>query len=194
MGVEKFVDPEKTTQGKPRAVVPLTDLKTLWINTGTRCNLQCENCYIESTPTNDSLEYITSKQVQTYLDEIYQLNLQTKEIGLTGGEPFLNPNLIKIITLCLERNFNLLILTNGYKVIDRYKDQLQFLNSQYHNQLNLRFSLDHYSLEVHEKERGSGTFHPTLRNIKWFAEQGFNISIAGRSLIHEKMATALHGY
>jgi hypothetical protein len=46
----KFRNPDLTAKGEPRAHVPLSRLDTLWINTGTLCNITCANCYIESSP------------------------------------------------------------------------------------------------------------------------------------------------
>ena len=56
----KFRDPFVTAKGEPRARVALGRLDTLWINTGTLCNLACKSCYIESSPVNDSLVYRVS--------------------------------------------------------------------------------------------------------------------------------------
>ena len=58
----KFQDPKSTAKGEPRASVALPELTTLWINTGTLCNLSCANCYIKSTPKNDRLVYITAAE------------------------------------------------------------------------------------------------------------------------------------
>ena len=55
----KFCNPTTTAEGKARATVAVTKLRTLWLNTGTLCNLTCENCYIESSPSNDRLAYLT---------------------------------------------------------------------------------------------------------------------------------------
>ena len=49
----KFEDPSWTATGENRAEVSLQSLETLWINTGTLCNIACVNCYIESSPSND---------------------------------------------------------------------------------------------------------------------------------------------
>jgi hypothetical protein len=65
--VGKFVDPALTAKGEDRATVALTNPETLWFNTGTLCNIECVNCYIASSPTNDSLVYITTAEVQDYL-------------------------------------------------------------------------------------------------------------------------------
>ena len=83
----KFQDPLRTATGEERASVELVGLRTLWINTGTLCNLTCANCYIESSPTNDCLVYLTPAEVTGYLDEIARDGHPTEEIGFTGGEP-----------------------------------------------------------------------------------------------------------
>lgn len=190
----KFRDPEITGKGESRAYVDLIKLETLWFNTGTRCNLQCENCYIESSPTNDELLFISRNDVEKYLNEIRDLELETKNISFTGGEPFINKEMLPMLRLCLERNFKILILTNAYRAIDRYFDELSELNQKYPEKLSLRISLDHYTSEVHEKERGSGTFERTLITIKKLSDMGIRISIAGRSLATESRMQALEGY
>ena len=65
----KFIDPVKfknkdlTINGERRARVSLLELRTLLVNTGTLCNLTCKNCYIESSPLNDRLVYISKDDV-----------------------------------------------------------------------------------------------------------------------------------
>ncbi|MDA1072051.1 MAG: radical SAM protein, partial [Proteobacteria bacterium] len=93
----KFADPEVTARGERRAGVQLDRLDTLWINTGTLCNLTCAGCYIESSPRNDRLVYITAAEVAAYLDEIERDALGTREIGFTGGEPFINPDFLAMV-------------------------------------------------------------------------------------------------
>src|ERR687885_1954685 len=101
----KFRDPAVTAKGEARARVALERLETLWINTGTLCNLACANCYIESSPRNDRLAYITAAEVAAYLDEIERDRLGTEEIGFTGGEPFMNKEVPAVIADALEPGF-----------------------------------------------------------------------------------------
>jgi hypothetical protein len=56
----KFQNALLTAKGEQRAHVGLKALETLWFNTGTLCNLTCRNCYIESSPRNDRLVYLTA--------------------------------------------------------------------------------------------------------------------------------------
>ena len=75
----------------------------MWFNTGTLCNLTCQHCYIESSPKNDRLVYLTAAEVAEYLDEIDAGALPTSLIGFTGGEPFMNPELPAMLEDVLSR-------------------------------------------------------------------------------------------
>src|SRR3954452_22937876 len=90
----KFQDPLVTAKGEKRATVALKALETLWFNTGTLCNLICRNCYMESSPLNDRLAWLSLADVLSYLDEIARAALPTRLIGFTGAEPFMNPDFI----------------------------------------------------------------------------------------------------
>lgn len=94
LGAGKFRDPRFTADGSARAAVALTQLTTLWFNTGTLCNIACASCYIESSPRNDALVYLSAGEVEAYLGEIAALGLTTREIGFTGGEPFMNRDIL----------------------------------------------------------------------------------------------------
>lgn len=184
MSYAKFENEKVTAKGETRAWVTLRDLKTLWFNTGTQCNLSCENCYIESNPTNDRLVYLTLDDVTPFIHEAK--NEHVELIGLTGGEPFLNPNIISILKSILESGIEVLVLTNAYRVIKRHESALLNLKEEFGDKLHLRVSLDHYTKKVHEEQRGPNTFERTLERLKWLYDMGFNISIAGRSLLQEE--------
>src|SRR5438094_1026550 len=121
---KKFQDPFVTAAGERRAQVALRSLDTLWFNTGTLCNLACHNCYIESSPKNDRLAYLSAAEVAGYLDEIAGLGLRTGLIGFTGGEPFLNPEFPAMLDLALGRGFRVLVLTNAMKPMHKQKPAL----------------------------------------------------------------------
>jgi Radical SAM superfamily len=163
-----------------RAQVALRSLDTLWFNTGTLCNLTCRNCYIESSPRNDRLAYLARQDVSEYLDEIVRDGLPTRLIGFTGGEPFMNPDIIGMLDDVLSRGFNALVLTNAMRPMRRLQPQLLALRKGYGTRLRIRVSLDHYKPEVHEAERGKNTWQPTMDGLIWLARSGFAVDIAGR--------------
>jgi hypothetical protein len=176
--------------------VPQTKLATLWINTGTRCNITCRNCYIESSPTNDRLAYISTAEVTAYLDEIAALGLGTREIGFTGGEPFLNPDILDMLGETLRRGFDVLVLSNGMQPMlrPRIRRGLLALNAAHGVRLKIRISLDHFTRVLHESERGSRTWAKTLEGMDWLSASGFNIAIAGRMCWGESEAETRAGY
>src|SRR5215210_2032616 len=190
----KFQDPLVTAAGERRAQVALHTLDTLWFNTGTLCNLACHNCYIESSPKNDRLAYLSAAEVAAYLDEIAALGLGTGLIGFTGGEPFMNPELSEIMELTLSRGFRVLVLTNAMKPMHKMKPVLRELRQRFGDRLQLRVSLDHYSPAVHEAERGRRSWLPTIDGLLWLARDGFAVSVATRRLSGESEAEIRQGF
>lgn len=192
----KFRDADVTAKGEPRAFVDLESLRTLWFNTGTLCNIECVNCYIESSPTNDQLVYLTQDEVLVYLDEIEQQQFPVQQIGLTGGEPFMNPDCCAIMEAALARDFQILVLTNAMRPMMRPKvqDALLRLADEYGKLLTFRVSLDHYTEQFHDMERGEGSWAETLIGLKWLSQHGFAINIAGRTCWNEAEEAARAGF
>jgi sulfatase maturation enzyme AslB (radical SAM superfamily) len=180
----KFSDPYRTARGEARAWVAPARLQTLWFNTGTLCNLTCQTCYIESSPRNDRLVYLTAAEVERYLDEAAREDLGTELIGFTGGEPFLNPALPAMLEAVLTRGLRALVLTNAMRPMRKMEAALRALR-RYGARLVMRVSLDHYTRAVHEAERGARSFAPTVAGLRWLAAEGFCVHVAARRLTAE---------
>lgn len=192
----KFEDRLVTADGQERAEVALTNPQTLWFNTGTLCNIECVNCYILSSPTNDALVYLTADEVSDYLDQLDARSWGLREIGFTGGEPFMNPAMIDMAQRSLERGYEVLILTNAMAPMMRpaVRQGLLDLLSQYANRLTLRVSLDHFSAPHHDALRGVGGFEKTLAGMDWLRDNGISMTVAGRSLWHENEGDTRAGF
>ena len=190
----KFRDPVTTAKGETRATVALRGLDTLWFNTGTLCNLTCHNCYIESSPRNDRLAYLSREEVREYLDEIARDGLPTRLIGFTGGEPFMNKAIIGMLEDVLAQGLEALVLTNAMAPLRRLRPALLDLLGRYGQRLRIRVSLDHYSREVHENERGRRCWGPTIDGLVWLAHNGFALDVAGRRFTDEAEPLLRAGY
>jgi len=192
----KFRDPDWTASGERRAQVPLQALRTLWINTGSLCNIECRNCYIESSPENDRLVYMTRAEVAAFLDEIAREALPTREIGFTGGEPFMNPEILAMLGDALARGHSVLVLTNAMQPIQRpgIQSGLLALRDEHGARLVIRVSLDHYGKALHEEERGPDTYDKTVEGIDWLAANGFALALAGRTYCGESEESLRAGY
>ena len=188
---QKFRDPRITAKGEARAHVALGALETLWINTGTLCNITCANCYIESSPRNDALSYISAAEVAAFLNEAETSRLPLQEVGFTGGEPFMNPDFLMMLEDALKRGFKALVLTNAMKPMMNHAKGLLALHQQYGARLTLRVSLDHPDPAIHDAERGAGSFDRTLEGLRFLASHGFRLHIAGRAAFGAGQEAAL---
>ena len=90
--LSKFSNPYLTRDGHQRAFVEFSGFKTLWFNTGTLCNIACSNCYIESSPRNDRLIYLSLKEVVEYLNELKGFECQPAD-----GAFYVFPNIQEAI-------------------------------------------------------------------------------------------------
>jgi uncharacterized Fe-S cluster-containing radical SAM superfamily protein len=185
-----------TATGAPRARVPLVALRTLWINTGSLCNITCRNCYVESSPENDRLAYFSRAEAAAFLEEIARDGLSVTEIGFTGGEPFMNPDILGMLEDVLQSGLKALVLTNAMQPMlrPRIRSGLKALHAAHGDRLALRVSLDHYTQALHEEERGPGSFDKTLEGIDWLAAHGFSLALAGRTCWGESEGQARAGY
>lgn len=190
----KFSDPEVTATGERRATVALTGLRTLWFNTGTLCNVACTGCYIESSPQNDRLAYISRAEVSGYLREAADRHPELEEIAFTGGEPFMNRDLTGMIEDSLEAGYRVLVLTNAMRPMQRFKSTLLGLRQHRPDRLTLRVSLDHYAVAKHEELRGLRTWQPAIDGLTWLARHGFHLAVAGRTVWPEDEAALRRGY
>ncbi len=105
-----------------------------------------------------------------------------REIGFTGGEPFMNREAPAMIRASLERGFEALVLTNAMRPMRRFEAELAPLAGA---RLTMRVSLDHHSPAVHEAERGAGSWAKAVGGLRWLSSAGFRIAVAGRGLAGE---------
>ena len=183
---QKFENKNLTADNKTRAFIESKKLKTLWFNTGTLCNLTCKNCYIESSPKNDRLAYLSFDEFKVFVNESIQNEMGTEEIGFTGGEPFMNKDILKMIKYSLDNGFKTLVLTNAMKPMMNNRKNLNKLN---HLNLSIRVSIDHYNKDKHEQIRGPNSWEPMIEGLKWLSENKFNYCLATRLMWDEDEET-----
>ena len=173
----KFNNPILTANGKARAFVEAKKLKTLWFNTGTLCNLTCKNCYIESSPINDRLSYLSFDEYLKFMNEVKEDGLKLLEIGFTGGEPFLNKDFPKMLNHSVQQGVEVLVLTNAMKPMLNNRSKIINLDK---DKLTFRVSIDHVDQKKHEKIRGQNSYRPMIEGVEWLRDNNFKMSLATR--------------
>lgn len=159
-----------TTEKFPFA--PLWALDTLWFQVaGTICNIQCTHCFISCSPTNHSHEMMPLATIRRYLDEAAELGV--REYYFTGGEPFMNKEILPIIEAALAQG-STSILTNALLLKPAVCTRLKALSDASDYSLELRVSLDGLDAASNDPIRGAGTFDRIMTGIASLSAVGLN--------------------
>ena len=171
----------------------LDHLDNLWFQiAGTICNLRCNHCFISCSPENRALGMMTFEQFLPYLHEAIQLGV--KEFYFTGGEPFANPDLLKVLDATLQVG-PATVLTNATLFSSQVIKELGSIRDASIYSLELRVSMDGFSPETNDPIRGAGTFKRIMRGLKLLLDGGFlPIITAMRSWPMEQDEAQLAGF
>lgn len=143
--------------------VPLLALDTLWFQVaGTLCNIECTHCFISCSPKNHSHEMMTLADVERSLSEARALGV--REYYFTGGEPFMNRDILPILEATLAQG-PATVLTNGMLLRPETCARLRELFDASDYSLDLRVSLDGFDRETHDAIRGSGVWDRVMSGL-----------------------------
>lgn len=140
-----------------------------------QCNLRCKHCYYykyqkKFSPDNDfSIEELL-KLAEFFVDE---LNVIT--ITLTGGEPFLQKDIFKLLEYLKSKNVYIQILTNATLITEELAEELEKILRLKSDVIQV--SLDGATQETHDKIRGEGNFKKTVNGIKKLTSHNINVLI-----------------
>lgn len=151
--------------------IELTALDELWFQvSGTLCNLQCSHCFISCSPHNDSFGYLSLATVERMLEE--SITWGVKEYYFTGGEPFLNREIVPILEKTLEYGPTT-VLTNGTVFKPAWLKRLRTAEEQGIYSLEFRVSIDGPTAEINDPIRGPRTFDRAMQGVGLLTEYGF---------------------
>ena len=152
--------------------VPLTTLDTVWFQVaGTICNIECTHCFISCSPKNRSHEMMTLASIETTLAECRELGV--REYYFTGGEPFMNREMLPILEATLRQG-PATVLTNGMLLRPEVCRRLRALFDASEYSLDIRVSLDGFDRESHDAIRGDGVWDRVMTGIANLVEAGLN--------------------
>jgi MoaA/NifB/PqqE/SkfB family radical SAM enzyme len=154
------------------AHVPLVALDTLWFQVaGTLCNIECTHCFISSSPQNRSHGMLSLADVERRLAEARELGV--REYYFTGGEPFMNRDMLAILEVTLRQG-PATVLTNGMLLRPEICARLRALFDASEYSLDIRVSLDGFDAQSHDAIRGRGVWDKVMDGLRNLAAAGLN--------------------
>jgi radical SAM protein with 4Fe4S-binding SPASM domain len=137
------------------------------------CNLKCPHCYVDAKGC--LREELTVKEHQNIAQQIKEcLTFDARviyRVNLTGGEPFLNPQIIEIIKSYRKYDLEISMSTNALLIQEQQIDELQRL------EVTLQVSLDGSSPITHDLIRGNGAFNRLIDQIKKLTSSGVRVGV-----------------
>src|SRR5690349_11583803 len=146
-------------------------LHRLWIYTNYDCNLSCSYCVAESF-VGAERNGLTCPQVCRLIDEAVALGMT--ELFLTGGEPFILPDIFAMLAFGLER-MRVTVLSNGILLKGKRLGQLEAL--PHRERLTIQISLDGSNASVHDLYRGAGSWQKAIDAIGRLKAEGFHVRL-----------------
>ncbi len=143
----------------------------LWLYTNFDCNLSCDYCCVRSSPKVPR-RALGLERVRQIASEAGDLGVE--ELFLTGGEPFMLPDIGDIIAACAAVA-PVTVLTNGMLFAGRALNTLRALPR---GRVTFQISLDSPTAERHDGHRGKGTWARAWKGIELARAEGFRVRLA----------------
>lgn len=156
----------------------------LWLYSNFHCNLACTYCCAESSP-QASPRLLPLDVALAGADEFCALG--GRELLVTGGEPFLHPQIQVMITE-LARRLPVTLLTNAMTF--QSGPRRTALQAMTRDRVTLQISLDSAGPELHDQNRGPRSHAKTLAGIAHARDLGFTVRIAATLHDHEADSAA----
>jgi pyruvate-formate lyase-activating enzyme len=143
----------------------------LWIYTNFDCNLACDYCCVRSSPQT-ARRALGADRVRRLAGEAAEAGVS--ELILTGGEPFLLPDLDELVASCTTA-LPTILLTNAMLFRGRRLDMLRRMDR---DRLTLQVSLDSATPDLHDQHRGARSWERAVAGIRAAQSEGFRVRVA----------------
>jgi len=131
----------------------------LWVYTNFHCNLACAYCSVASSPQARPRS-LGRERFTALVDDAVAEGFT--ELYVTGGEPFLEPDLVDMLLDATER-LDVVCLTNAMLYRGRRREQLERLAGR--PRLTLQTSLDGAEPATHDVLRGAGSWRRAMEGL-----------------------------
>jgi radical SAM/Cys-rich protein len=159
------VIPFHTKLAAPLTKQPITVLQ---INLGKRCNLACNHCHVEASPTRT--EELTPDICEQLIKLIQQFP-QITTVDLTGGAPEMLYGFKPLVEISRSLGKEVIVRSNlTIYFEDGYQDIPEYCAQQ---QVHIVASLPCYLADNVDKMRGNGVYEASIKALQWLNQLGY---------------------
>lgn len=166
---------EKLIRHMPTGIVPDRRLESVHLEPSAECNMNCVHCY-QSKYRNIGAE-LRLEEILFLLDQMNEM--QVSNVGISGGEPFMMPNLTSIMRAIEEKDMRISALfTNGLLINDNIIQEIESMRSRF----GIFVSLDSISeqgmvFRGYSNKKAKGITERIIQNIEKLVSKDFNVVI-----------------
>ena len=147
-----------------------SDIETIQVNIGLKCNLECVHCHVVSSPRRkEMMDWETMEQVIVAAEKA-----NAKLVDITGGAPEMHPQFRRFVKTVREKGFSVMVRTNLTILLEPGFETLpDFFREQ---SVQLCASLPCYLEENVDTQRGTGVFDGSIKALKCLNSYGYGIA------------------
>ena len=159
------------------------------LNVTKRCNLKCDHCYLDATTKmSGGHDELSTDECFRLIDQIAEVNPGCLLV-ITGGEPFVRPDILDIARHAVNHRFMVVFGTNGMLITDDIAKKLVDIGV-----MGVGISIDSLSPEKHNIFRGlPGAFEGALAGIEACKRNGlqFQIHFSAQPMNYQELPTVI---
>ena len=149
----------------------LSRLRECWLHTNNSCNLSCGHCLVSSSPRGEA--GLSTAFWREMIDQAAGLGVD--RVYITGGEPFVRPDMPELIRRITERHgVEAIILTNATLFAGPRQALLESLDPA---RVRFQVSVDGSTPAINDPIRGRGSFAAAVEGLRGLARRGFEATL-----------------
>jgi len=146
--------------------------RNLYFEVTNVCNYHCSICPYRNSPRKPAY-FATESEIL----RIFSVGNSIQSVTLSGGEPFLHPEISSIINLLIKRKVSITVLTNA-SLIAKHREIKEIIERVPNHLLTIVTAIHGDNSQYHDSITGiAGSFDDSMSSIAWLSDKGKNVTI-----------------
>jgi len=142
----------------------------VWLYSNYHCNLVCTYCLTDSSPKSPRRDLAADRMIDL---AVQARDLGFTDLGVTGGEPFLRPDMVDVL-LAMAEQLPTVVLSNATLF---HSDRLTRVEALAGHPVVIQVSLDYADADANDAQRGDDNHATVCAAISRLVERGIRVRI-----------------